>query len=927
MALTEYFRKRDFKKTSEPKGRQHASKKAKQKLMFVVHEHHASHLHYDFRLEWDGTLKSWAVPKGPSLDPHTKRLAVEVEDHPIEYGSFEGVIPENQYGAGNVYIWDTGTWSPIGDAEAGLKKGRLEFEMFGDKLKGKWILVRTRAGSSSKPQWLLMKRTDEFAEEGHVADVHSDDADLTAQPEKKSGKNRSAKKSSVNAKSSETKKTRSKETEAAEAVHPAKLKVSANTDLKKKAEKSVVSKNFIAPALALLVDEPPVGPDWIHETKYDGYRIQAMANGKKVQLFTRAGNDWTDKFPLIKKALIERDFDNATFDGEIVWIDDKGRSDFQKLQNAIKSDNHTQLYYYIFDLLKLDGHDLRELPLLKRKELLKELLGPNKGNNLIRYSDHSTQSGEELLQAACSLHLEGLVSKKANGPYPVGRNGDWVKSKCISQQEFVIGGFTDGTGSRVGLGALLLGVYEKGELRYVGKVGTGFSNESLLDLKKTLTPLVQNENPFDIATGMPRKGVHWVKPKYSAEIVFANWTDDGQLRVPVFHGLREDKPTKEIHEEVPVHNVESVSRNKSKKLKPAKISAKSAAKAETGKSAARSGNLKSLSSADPSTSSTSATKTTSSKSSKSKSSKSRSLNGQIEINEQSPKINSLKLSHPDKILYAKENLTKLDVAQYYIQAADLALPYVKNRPLTLVRCPEGTKKICFYQKHISDSVPEFITPIKIKEKEKTVSYMSVTEPKGLISLVQMGAFELHCWNSTAENLEKPDQIVMDFDPDPSIPWKRVVDAAFELREILDSLGLKNFVKLSGGKGIHVHVPFKPLYSWDQVREFSKALALQLQKNDPKFYVTKMTKSLRDKKIFVDYLRNARGATAVAPYSLRAKENSSVAMPLSWEELRKISGPQAFSLTEALAYLKKRKVDPWSDYFHELQELPHMQVQE
>ena len=866
MALIEYFRKRDFKKTSEPKGKQHAAKKTKQKLMFVVHEHHASHLHYDFRLEWDGTLKSWAVPKGPSLDPHTKRLAVEVEDHPIEYGSFEGVIPEKQYGAGRVYIWDTGTWSPIGDAEAGLKKGRLEFEMFGEKLKGKWILVRTRSSSGSKPQWLLMKRTDEFAESGHVADVHSDDAELTDSPKKKTLKKKEPK--------SKIEKNLTK-----------KIKKDSTETFAKSS-----SQRFIPPALALLVDEPPVGPDWIHETKYDGYRIQAVANKKKVRLFTRAGNDWTEKFPMVTKLLQKKNFDNVVLDGEVVWIDDKGRSDFQKLQNAIKSDNHSQLFYYIFDLLKLDGHDLRELPLLERKRLLKELLGQNEGNNLIRYSNHSLKAGDELLAAACSLHLEGLVSKKAQSPYPVGRNGDWVKSKCVSQQEFVIGGFTDGTGSRVGLGALLLGVYEKGELRYVGKVGTGFTNESLLDLKKTLTPLLQEENPFDQSTGIPRKNVHWVQPKLSAEIVFANWTDDGQLRVPVFHGLREDKPTQEIHEEIPVHNVEELTDKKTSKNKVVKSSRKKQIEANLSKTK----NLK----------------------------KENSLSAKGHKKEA-----VLKLTHPDKILYQKEKLTKMDVAQYYLQVADLALPFIKDRPLTLVRCPEGTKKFCFYQKHISDPVPDFIKPVKIKEKEKTVSYMSVDEPNGLASLVQMGAFELHCWNSTAEHLEKPDQIVMDFDPDPKIPWKKVVDAAFTLKEILDSLGLKNFVKLSGGKGIHVHIPIKPLYSWDQVREFSKALALQLQKSDPKFYVTKMTKSLRDQKIFIDYLRNARGATAVAPYSLRAKELSSVAMPLSWEELRNISGPQAFSLTEALKYLKKRKSDPWADYFHELQELPHMKVQE
>ncbi len=827
MALTEYIHKRNFKSTPEPKGRKHTQKK-KDQLMFVIHEHHASHLHYDFRLEWDGTLKSWAVPKGPSLDPHIKRLAVEVEDHPIEYGQFEGVIPENQYGAGQVYIWDTGTWSPIGDAEAGLKQGRLEFEIKGKKLHGLWMLIRTRAKGSSKPQWLLMKRSDQYAVAGHVADVHDEEK-------------------------------------------PAKVKKAQSVAKRTKAVSAVKKKDFIPPALALLVDEPPQGREWVHETKYDGYRIQAVVKDSEVKLYTRAGNDWSDKFPSIEKAIREKKLSEVILDGEVVWLDAKGRSDFQLLQNGIKGDDQSRLFYYVFDILQLKGRDLRALPLKERKKLLEKVISP-KSKGLIRYSQHSTKSGDDLLHAACDMNLEGLVSKKLDSPYPVGRNGDWVKSKCVQQQEFVIGGFTNGTGARVGFGALLLGVYEKGKLRYVGKVGTGFTNESLKDLKTRLTAMTQKENPFDGSVGLPRKNVFWVRPELSAEIVFANWTEDHQLRVPVFHGLREDKPSKEIHEEVPVQ-VTSVEKKSSRK---SSVRAKGQSKSKPATSSSRSVTLA---------------------------------------------VKGLKLTHPDKILYEEEQLTKLDVAQYYAEIGKWMIPYIQDRPLTLVRCPEGAQKSCFFQKHISSTVPEFIEAVEIQEKEKRNSYMSIHDPKGLISLIQVGAFEMHCWNSKNDHLENPDQIILDFDPDPTIPWKKVQGAAFAMKEILESMGLKSYVKLSGGKGLHVHIPFQPLYTWDQIKDFANDLALRLEKTDPDLYLTKMSKALRDKKIFIDYLRNARGATAVAPYSLRAKEHSSVAMPLDWEELPKISGPQIFSLEKALSYIQKRKADPWKDYFAKPQKLP------
>ena len=807
MALQEYFRKRNFKSTPEPKGRRHTEKKTDQ-LMFVIHEHHASHLHYDFRLEWGGTLKSWAVPKGPSLDPHTKRLAVEVEDHPIEYGKFHGVIPENQYGGGRVYIWDTGTWIPEGNASEALKKGRLEFELKGKKLQGRWMLLRTKGKSSAKPQWLLIKRSDDFVVPGHEAEPDEEMKALHIKPKAKS-------------KSRQARKTE-----------------------KAKSSKEKSPEGFLSPALALLVDAPPAGKEWVHETKYDGYRILADVQGAKSRLWTRAGNDWSDHFPEIQKYLGSRKIRDAHFDGEVVWMDSRGRSDFQKLQNAIKSPDHSKILYYVFDLLRLNGEDLRHLPLRERKRRLEMLIEDQAIKGPIRLSDHSEKPGKELLKTACQKKWEGLVSKKLESPYPVGRNGDWVKAKCTQQQEFVIGGFTQGTGSRVGFGALLLGVYDQGDLRYVGKVGTGFTQKSLTDLKKKLEPLAQSENPFSVATGIPRTATTWVKPVLSAEITFSEWTSDHQLRVPVFNGLREDKPAREIHQEIPV----STRKQTRSKL-------------------------------------------------------------------------NLKITHPDRIIFPEEALTKLDVAQYYSEIGSLILPYVAKRPLTLIRCPEGSQEACFVQKHISKDPPPFVQSVQIQEKTKTGSAMIVKNAKGLVSLVQMGALEFHCWNSALDDLEKPNQIIMDLDPDPKLEWPQVIEAALEVKEIFEGLGLQSFVKLSGGKGLHVQVPFQSLYDWDEVREFSKSIAVELENRDPDLYLSKMSKSLRGKKIFVDYLRNSRGATAVAPYCLRAKERSSVAMPLSWEELEKTKGPQVFSLPEAFSYLKNRKSDPWADYLLNPQKLP------
>ncbi|HXH29282.1 MAG TPA: DNA ligase D [Bacteriovoracaceae bacterium] len=782
--LKDYNRKRDFTKTKEPSGK--AQKKKGTKLIFVVQEHHASRLHYDFRLELDGVLKSWAVPKGPSLDPADKRLAVQTEDHPIEYAKFKGSIPKGEYGGGEIFIWDSGTWESVDeDPRAALEKGRLEFEVKGKKLHGKFILVRTHfKGGEDKKNWLLIKRHED-SEKAPVS--------------KKVG----TKKSTV----------------------------------KKKADELGLDKwpGFIAPQLPRLVTAVPNEDQvWIHEMKYDGYRMQAQVKDSLARYYTRNSLDWSNTFPHLINALNELPVTSAIFDGEVVALDEEGRSNFQKLQNSIKSKNVEHLRYYVFDIMYLNGKDLREFPLLERKKILKAVL--EDADPLLLYSDHFVEQGGEFFQASCKYNLEGIISKLADAPYTSGRNDFWVKTKCTSRQEFVIAGWTDPKGGRTGIGALLLGLFEDGELRYAGKVGTGFNQLSLREIKKTLTPLKSEESPFN--KNSPReRGIHWVKPIKVCEVSFSNFTDEGILRTPVFQGMREDKPAEDIHME----KAKKITKKVSKKL---------------------------------------------------------------------PVKSVRTISSPDKVLFKAEKKTKKDVAEFYTAIAKVMLPYLADRPLSLVRCPNGSEGSCFFQKHIIGNVPDSFNTFLVKEEKGQGIYVTIDSLEGLIELVQINAFEIHAWNSHKDTYMKPDQIVMDFDPGPGVAWKTIVESGFELKELLEDLGLKSFVKLTGGKGLHVHIPIAPVYSWDQVKSFSQTLAMELVNRRPELYTANMAKKLRNKKIFVDYLRNGYGATAVVPYSLRARPTSAIALPLEWSELRKVKGPQDFTMDKARKKILNRKVDPW-----------------
>lgn len=809
MPTHEYNRKRNFKATPEPKGSSRAKKTKENKeehRMFVVQEHHASHLHYDFRLELSGVLKSWAVPKGPSLDPKVKRLAVEVEDHPLDYGTFEGTIPEGNYGAGHVHVWDTGIWLPIGSPRAGLAKGHLEFELKGKRLHGRWMLLRTNRTAGRKTQWLLVKRTDEYAQSGHEVDP--------IVPLAVENENKAIKKSK---------------------------RVGA---IQKKSLKALPK--FVDPQLATLVRQAPEGEAWIHETKYDGYRTQGHMQDGNAILYSRSGLNWTDKYPRIAEVLKKIPASDAIVDGEVVWVEESGRTDFQKLQNALKTGNTSRVVFYIFDLLYLNGEDLRARPLWDRKARLEELLSKAK-SPLLRYSGHIEGQGDELLQAACAHHLEGIVSKNRDAVYVSARTSEWVKTKCHKQQEFVIAGYTEGVGARGKLGSLLLGVYEGKKLKYAGKVGTGFTEASLRDLFIKLKKRAVKRSPFDLNSPRERN-LHWVRPELVAEVTFSNWTTDQVLRHSVFNGLREDKNPVEIHVE---------------KEKPAqKLKAKT--KSIWHKRAATS---------------------------------------------------SVTVTNPEKIVFKKEKITKLELAQYYDFVAPLILPYLEERPLNLLRCPDEAGKNCFFQKHMQKSkATENMIPVRIKEKSGIKEYLTIETREGLADLAQMRAFEIHVWGSRVGTLEHPDQIVMDFDPGPGTSWKDTVKAAMDLKKILDKLKLESFVKLSGGKGIHVQVPIAPIYSWDQIKKFSKALGEEMAARDPIYTVT-MAKNQREGRIFIDYLRNGRGATAVAPYSVRMRDRSGVAMPITWNKLKKVKSADVFDLRSALEHLKKRKKDPWEGYKH------------
>ncbi|GKS58061.1 ATP-dependent DNA ligase [Nitrospira sp.] len=858
-ALQRYRAKRNFRETPEPSGSRVPHSKA---FHFVVQKHAARRLHYDFRLELEGTLKSWAVPKGPSLDPSQKRLAVHVEDHPLEYADFEGVIPPNQYGSGTVVVWDRGLWEPVGNAQEGYEHGRLKFRLYGQKLRGTWNLVRMGRrlkkgngdGEKKEPDnWLLIKDHDREARRGLRGDV-----------------TKQARSVSTGRTIEQVASDRDRTWRSNRRAAPSAPASPASAPSRRRTRRSSMQRHM-SPQLATLVERVPEGDGWIHELKYDGYRILCAVKEGRARLFTRNGHDWTAKLHHIASAMEALPVSSAWFDGEVVAMDSDGGISFQTLQNAFDAGSENDLAYYVFDLLSLDGEDLRSHPLLERKRRLESALAEN-GSSLVRFSDHITGHGDRVFAEACARGMEGLVCKQAEAPYVAGRNRHWVKVKCGQRQEFVIGGYTDPSGSRAGFGALLLGVYEDdGRLRYAGKTGTGFSERSLKDLHRMLSRLEQDMSPFaDPPLGADARGVHWVKPELVAEVAFAQWTSDGLLRQASFQGLRTDKEAGTIMREQP-------------KSMPTKRTSRTTSHQGARRSHRRAVGRR----RDAPPASTNGTET----------------------------VAGVSLTHPRRVLYPEQGLTKINLARYYERVSDWILPHLSQRPLMLVRCPEGHGGSCFYQKHATESIPDAIRRIAIRERaRKAATYMVADTPAALIGLVQMGVLEIHTWGARRDNPERPDRIIMDLDPDPAVSWGDVIDAATLVHGLLEELGLRSFVKTTGGKGLHIAVPLQRVHSWDEVKSFSKSLAEHLARVIPDRFVANMAKRRRAGKIYLDYLRNARGATAVAAYSTRAKPGAPVSVPLDWSELSPRLRSDHFTVTNLPARLEKLRRDPWHEYF-------------
>jgi bifunctional non-homologous end joining protein LigD len=820
-SLAKYRTKRDFTKTSEPAGGKQqngngARVHAARGLAYVIQKHAARRLHYDFRLELDGALLSWAVPKGPSLDPSVKRLAVEVEPHPLEYGSFEGTIPKGEYGGGTVMVWDRGTWVPEGDPRKDYARGRLGFTLKGDKLHGAWHLVRTRQGDKGEKTWLLFKSRDEHARAGENAVLEeapnsvASGRDLEAIAEGRPARKK-AKGAAVGP------------SEPAKAAKPGKLEKAPE------------------PELATLVDAAPDGDAWLHELKFDGYRVLVRISHGAITLLTRRGNDWTARMPGVARAFERLKVDAALLDGEVVVLDEQGRSNFQRLQNSLSGENDEKLVYYAFDLLHLNGKDLRALPLSDRKQALAELLRTQaaKSDGVIRLSEHVVGQGPEFFRKACALGVEGIVSKRATATYRAGRGRDWLKVKCLLRQEFVVVGYSAPAGSRSHLGALLLGIERDGKLTYSGRVGTGFTERSLAELAKKLEPLVVGTPPVvNAPRGAEVRSVRWVKPELVAEVAFTGFTGDGLLRHPTFQGLREDKPAAEVKPEI-----EPRATKKRARTTP-------------------------------------------------------------------PTTIEYPLTNPDKVMYPEQGITKRDLLEHYALVAERMLPHVRNRPLTLVRCPNGRGKPCFFQKHPSAGTPDAIRSVSIREKDGKAPYSVIDDEQGLFGLVQLGSLEIHTWGSRADDFEHPDLLVFDLDPDPALDFTAVIDAAKLLRRTFEGAKLESFVKTAGGKGLHVCVPIVPDLDWTTIKDFCRRVAEDIARSDPKRYVATVTKAKRTGKIFIDYLRNARSATFVAPYSTRAREGATVAVPLEWDELTPQLRPGAFTVRNLAERLARLRQDPF-----------------
>jgi bifunctional non-homologous end joining protein LigD len=863
--LARYRSMRDFNVTAEPSGAVSAkSKSGAAGLPFCIQKHAASHLHYDFRLGWNGVLKSWAIAKGPSYFTGDKRLAVQVEDHPMEYGGFEGIIPAGQYGGGTVMLWDQGTWEPQPghtDIDAGLRDGSLKFVMHGTKMKGKWALIRMggKWAKEKKPNWLLIKEHDEFErgpDDPPVTETEPDSV-VTGRSIEQIAKSEDHVWNSKDTARGGKAWFRQESKDAAPNLNAAKL-AELETKLRKLPEER--QPGFVPPQLALMAAAPPIEKGWLHELKLDGYRMQARKDGKGVQMLTRTGLDWTHRVRSVANEVARLAVDKVTLDGEVVVVAPNGTTNFADLQASMQEGAKHVLTYFCFDLLHVDGKNVRDLPLRERKELLGDVLNGS-NEDVVRLSEHIETGGAELLRKACELQAEGIVSKRAAGKYFSGRSNDWLKMKCLHEQEFVVGGYTLPSNEIRGVGALLLGYYKDGQLIYAGRTGTGFTQKTHRLLRDKLDALEQKASPFVLVPADAKRGVTWVKPEMVVQVRFATWTADDLVRQAAFLGVREDKAAKEVVRE----ETEVALRPRGSKRKEASHSVQHVAVA--------------------------AKKVAS-----------------VEAGEHAP----VRLTHPAKVLDADSGMTKQMLADYYWAVADWMLPHIADRPVSLVRCPEGSGSPCFFQKHVNHMLPKGIGSVDIADKNgKVEPYITLNSAEALAGLAQMGVLEVHPWGSRNESLEQPDRLIFDLDPDEALGWKVLAGAASDVRAKLKKMGLESFVKTTGGKGLHVVVPIEPDLEWPAIKDFARSVVVDMEKANPALYLTKMTKSARVGKIYLDYLRNERGATSVAAYSPRARAGGPVSMPLSWSELKLAERP-VFRVAEFSEWKARLKKDPWKE---------------